>query len=306
MHKSIIIFFCIVLLKAQAIDTDSVDHHEVNIYKYDQTKIVVSDGVNSYESWEEYRGYIMMRDRFSYSRWHIDWVWEALQAETFLTEQEFFMATGYPDKADKVRSYRSKIRVMKWSSPFLIIGGVLMSGISSDWGRENRTSALTLTGLGISLTGIIVGIEGISKSKKKKHDMHEAIKTVDIYNQALKQELGLIDTVEQEKDRIKAYIDSTGIEVVPYYMLDEKPQPLFDQESQPGYIQFPESLKAVVKALINTSGNVAVCQILETSGITSFDDMLLKQSIQRKYTPAIYHGEPVYTIITMPYRFEVK
>ena len=136
--------------------------------------------------------------------------------------------------------------------------------------------------------------------------MHEAIKTVDIYNQALKQELGLIDTVEQEKDRIKAYIDSTGIEVVPYYMLDEKPQPLFDQESQPGYIQFPESLKAVVKALINTSGNVAVCQILETSGITSFDDMLLKQSIQRKYTPAIYHGEPVYTIITMPYRFEVK
>ena len=293
--------------QVRSLITDSIYNHDENFAIYGQSKIIISDGVFVYGSKDEYYDNIFKQSTHTY---HClinksNHFWDAYQADTILTEEEFFAATGYLEFADKAKGHQQRMQFMKWSSPFLIIGGLLMAGISSDWGRESGTSATTVAGLGISLTGLTFGAEAISKSNSKKFEILEAIRVVDAYNKLLRDELGLKDSIEVKEDLIETAVQTLEIEVVPYNMLDEKAKQLNNPQMPfPGLHSHPVEL--VVQALIDTNGTVVVCQMLKTSGIKAFDAVVLNAFQKTKFTPPKQHGQKVYTIIARPLKFNVR
>ncbi len=301
MCELLCIFINILIAQVQPVVTDSLLLHEQNVAVYEMSKIVVSDGVNIFETRDEYSDIIFKRFASHHCGLYlVNQHWDAYQADTMLTEEEFFTVTESLEMADKARGYQSKRRLMKWSSPFLIIGGALMMGISSDWGRKSESNATTVVGLGISLTGIVFGIEALSKPKRKKFEIEYAIFAMDSYNEALKESLGLKDSIAAEDNAIEITIDTCGIEVVPYYMLDEKPKRLINPKLPfPGLRFLP--LEIVVQALIDTNGSVMICQTAKTSGIKAFDAVVLKAVQKMKFTPPKQHGQAVYTIVSMPF-----
>jgi len=292
--------------QAQSLATDSIYNHEEKAVIYEKGKVVVSNGIRTFESKDEYYEMIFARSFHSHCGLFLFYhYWDAYQADTMLTEEEFFTVTGYLDIADKVRSYTSKKRFVKWSSPFLIIGGVLMAGISSDWGRESETNATTVVGLGISMTGIIFGAETLSKSKKKKFEIEYAINAMDNYNKSLREKLGLTDSIKVKDDLIETTVKTLGIEVVPYNTLDEKPEQLNNPQMPfPGLRFLP--LEMVIQVLIDTTGTIVACQMSETSGINAFDAIVLDAFQKTKFTPPKQYGQKVYTIMARPLKFGVR
>ncbi|MGB3477794.1 MAG: hypothetical protein WBB67_01390 [bacterium] len=166
---TVFLAFCATLtdVQAQPLVTDSTYNLEEKVAIYEKNKVVVSNGVRVFESKDEYFERLMNWTRPPSGHTCLlicpNHNWDAYQACTLLTEEAFFTITGCLNEVNKIRSYKSKKRFMKWSSPFLIIGGVLMAGISSNWGRKKETSATAVVGLGVSVTGLIFSAEGISK-----------------------------------------------------------------------------------------------------------------------------------------------
>ncbi len=272
---------------------------------YEQNKITIKVGSQTYESIDEW--FILRAVRFRTSVLYADAYWKAYKGGQQLKEDEFFEITGFPEKARRTRDLKTTYRIMKWSSPFLILGGVLMSGVSSRWG-SGETNTFTPIGVGISVLGMIAGVEGLSKGSRNVYGMEDAIPAMSSYNERLKDSLGIVDTFEQTS-AIQSIIDTWGIEVVPYQELDEglTPVPSFDSlKIPPGIPHVFTKMIVVVVALIDTTGNVIACDIHKTSGSKLLDSQALRIMQKEKFTIPRKDGKAVFTKVSRPLIFKPR
>ncbi|MGB3477795.1 MAG: TonB family protein [bacterium] len=128
---------------------------------------------------------------------------------------------------------------------------------------------------------------------------------MDNYNRSLREKLGLKDSIKVKEDLIETAVKTLGIEVVPYNMLDEKPQQLNNPRMPFPSLRFLP-LEMVVQALIDTNGTIVVCQMSKTSGIKAFDVVVINAFQKTKFTPPKQHGQKVYTIMARPLKFSVR
>ena len=279
---------------------EEIQHDKFAVYE--QNKIVISDYRRDYESADEWniRAWPSGFSAYDISNWY------AYRSGVKLEEDGFFDIANFPDKAKRVRNARSTYRIMKWCSPFLIIGGVLMSGFSSQWG-SGETNTYTPIGVGISVLGLIAGAEGMSKGSRNVFRMTDAIPAMGAYNERLKDSLGIIDTFVQTS-MIQTVIDTSGIAVVPYKELDEGFERIFILDSFPTPPDIPHvytTLMIAVECLIDTNGNVAACDILKSSGSKRLDTAAIGLMRKTKFAVPRKNGKPVFTRIVQPIAFGV-
>jgi protein TonB len=114
-----------------------------------------------------------------------------------------------------------------------------------------------------------------------------------------------IAATEFQEDLIRTVPTGPEIEIVPYYKVEVKPQPV----SIP-MPQYPELARkagiegnAVVKALVDIDGSIASVSILKSSGNQMLDQAALVAAKNAKFTPAKQRDKHVRVYVSIPIRF---
>jgi protein TonB len=116
-----------------------------------------------------------------------------------------------------------------------------------------------------------------------------------------------IAVTEFEEDLIRTMPTGPEIEIVPYYKVEVKPQPI-----NIPLPQYPELARqagiegqAVVKALVDVDGSIMAVQILKSSGNQLLDEAALAAARKSKFTPAKQRDKFVRVWVSIPIRFHL-
>lgn len=97
------------------------------------------------------------------------------------------------------------------------------------------------------------------------------------------------------------------IEIVPYYKVEIKPQPI--AIPKPEYPSLARQAgiegQTVVKALVETDGSIREVQILKSSGNQMLDEAALAAARKAKFTPAKQRDTFVRVWVSIPMRFKL-
>ena len=97
------------------------------------------------------------------------------------------------------------------------------------------------------------------------------------------------------------------IEIVPYYKVEVKPQPVFIPA--PEYPDLPRRAgiegKTVVKALVDVDGSIAEVKILQTSGNQMLDQAALAVAQKAQFSPAKQRDRYVRVWVAIPINFSL-
>ncbi len=100
----------------------------------------------------------------------------------------------------------------------------------------------------------------------------------------------------------------SGIEVVPYYKVEVKPEPIFLPD-----LEYPELAKkagiqgrVLVKMEIDIDGTVMDAQIIQSSGNQNLDEAALKCARRCRFKPAMQHQKPVRVWVSMPFDYRLE
>jgi protein TonB len=114
-----------------------------------------------------------------------------------------------------------------------------------------------------------------------------------------------IAATEFQEDLIRTVPTGPEIEIVPYYKVEVKPQPVSIPTPQ-----YPELARkagiegnAVVKALVDIDGSIASVSILKSSGNQMLDQAALVAAKNAKFTPAKQRDKYVRVYVSIPIRF---
>jgi protein TonB len=116
-----------------------------------------------------------------------------------------------------------------------------------------------------------------------------------------------IAVTEFKEDLIRMTPGGPDIEIVPYYKVEVKPQPV----SIP-VPQYPELArqagiegKAVIKALVDIDGSIIAVQVLKSSGNQMLDEAALVAARKAKFTPAKQRDKFVRVWVSIPMSFRL-
>lgn len=116
-----------------------------------------------------------------------------------------------------------------------------------------------------------------------------------------------IADTEFEEDLIRTMPTGPDIEIVPYYKVEVKPKPLFQQK--PRYPDLARRAgiegQAVVKALVDIDGSVMDVQILKSSGNQMLDEAALVAARRWKFSPAKQRDKYVRVYVSIPINFRL-
>ena len=106
---------------------------------------------------------------------------------------------------------------------------------------------------------------------------------------------------------IKTTPTGPDIEIVPYYKVEVKPQPIAipKPEYPPLAQQAGIEGQAVVKALVDTDGTIREVQILKSSGNQMLDEAALAAARKATFTPAKQRDTFVRVWVSIPMRFRL-
>jgi len=114
-----------------------------------------------------------------------------------------------------------------------------------------------------------------------------------------------IAATEFKEDLIRTVPTGPEIEVVPYYKVEVKPQPI--SIPTPKYPELARKAgiegNAVVKALVDIDGSIADVKILKSSGNQMLDQSALIAARNAKFTPAKQRDKYVRVWVSIPIRF---
>jgi len=98
------------------------------------------------------------------------------------------------------------------------------------------------------------------------------------------------------------------IEVIPYDMLEKKPEPVFSPV--PKYPEFAKMAgvegMVVVKSLIDIDGSIMRTEILESSRCSDLDLSALICAMKARFTPAMQRNKMVRVWVSRPYMFKLR
>ncbi len=120
----------------------------------------------------------------------------------------------------------------------------------------------------------------------------------------------LVETIaatEFEEDLIRTMPTGPEIEIVPYYKVEVKPKPIYQQK--PRYPDLARRAgiegQAVVKALVDIDGSVMDVQILKSSGNQMLDEAALSAARRWRFSPAKQRDKFVRVYVSIPINFRL-
>ena len=116
-----------------------------------------------------------------------------------------------------------------------------------------------------------------------------------------------IAATEFQEDLIRTIPTGPDIEIVPYYKVEVKPRPIYQQK--PRYPDLARRAgiegQAVVKALVDIDGSVMDAQILKSSGNQMLDESALAAARQWRFSPAKQRDKFVRVYVSIPINFRL-
>lgn len=116
-----------------------------------------------------------------------------------------------------------------------------------------------------------------------------------------------IAATDFQEDLIRTMPTGPEIEIVPYYKVEVKPQPVY--QAVPNYPDLARRAgiegQAVVKALVDIDGSIMQVQILKSSGNQMLDEAALGAARQWKFTPAKQRDKFVRVWVSIPINFRL-
>jgi len=121
-------------------------------------------------------------------------------------------------------------------------------------------------------------------------------------------EVETIAATDFNEDLIRTGPSAPDIEVVSYYKVEVKPQPIY--APTPDYPDLARKAgiegKAVVKMLVDIDGSVIEVQILKSSGNQMLDEAALTAARKSKFTPAKQRDKLVRVWVSRPFDFKLE
>jgi len=128
---------------------------------------------------------------------------------------------------------------------------------------------------------------------------------VEAESEVIEEAVETIATTEFQEDLIRTIPTGPEIEIVPYYKVEIKPEPIFNPIPK-----YPELAKqagiegtTVIKMLVDIDGTVREVKILKSSGNQMLDQAALVAAKQSKFTPAKQRDKFVRVWVSRPFRF---
>lgn len=116
-----------------------------------------------------------------------------------------------------------------------------------------------------------------------------------------------IAATEFQEDLIRTVPTGPEIEIVPYYKVEVKPQPVNIPKPQ-----YPDLARragiegtTVVKALVDIDGSIIEVKVLKSSGNQMLDQAALAAARRAKFTPAKQRDKYVRVYVSIPMRFQL-
>jgi protein TonB len=123
-------------------------------------------------------------------------------------------------------------------------------------------------------------------------------------------EENVVETIaeaEFREDLIRTRPTGPEIEIVPYYKVEVKPQPLV--QAKPRYPDLARRAgiegQTVVKALVDIDGSIRDVQILKSSGNAMLDEAALAAARNWKFSPAKQRDKYVRVYVSIPVNFRL-
>ncbi len=116
-----------------------------------------------------------------------------------------------------------------------------------------------------------------------------------------------IATTEFQEDLIRTIPTGPDIEIVPYYKVEVKPQPIV--QAKPRYPDLARRAgiegQTVVKALVDIDGSIIDVQVLKSSGNQMLDEAALAAARNWKFSPAKQRDKFVRVYVSIPIKFRL-
>jgi protein TonB len=116
-----------------------------------------------------------------------------------------------------------------------------------------------------------------------------------------------IATTEFQEDLVRTIPTGPDIEIVPYYKVEVKPQPIV--QARPRYPDLARRAgiegQTVVKALVDIDGSIIDVQILKSSGNQMLDQAALEAARNWKFSPAKQRDKFVRVYVSIPISFRL-
>jgi len=116
-----------------------------------------------------------------------------------------------------------------------------------------------------------------------------------------------IVATEFKEDLIRTMPTGPEIEIVPYYKVEVKPEPVLVPKPQ-----YPELARragiegtTVIKALVDIDGSVMNAKVLKSSGNPQLDEAAIIAARKSKFTPAKQRDKPVRVWVSIPFYFKL-
>jgi len=157
---------------------------------------------------------------------------------------------------------------------------------------------------------IVTMVEEISAQMDKYEEpppLERPKVAVEAESEVAEEAVETIADTEFEEDLIRTMQTGPDIEIVPYYKVEVKPKPLFQQK--PRYPDLARRAgiegQAVVKALVDIDGSVMDVQILKSSGNQMLDEAALVAARRWKFSPAKQRDKYVRVYVSIPINFRL-
>jgi protein TonB len=157
---------------------------------------------------------------------------------------------------------------------------------------------------------VVTMVEEISAQMEKFEEPPPAERpkvAIEAESEVAEEAVETIAVTEFEEDLIRTMPTGPEIEIVPYYKVEVKPQPI-----NIPLPQYPELARqagiegqAVVKALVDVDGSIMAVQILKSSGNQMLDEAALTAARKSKFTPAKQRDKFVRVWVSIPIRFKL-
>jgi protein TonB len=157
---------------------------------------------------------------------------------------------------------------------------------------------------------IVTMVEEISAQMEKFEEpppVERPKVAVEAESEVAEEAVETIAVTEFEEDLIRTMPTGPEIEIVPYYKVEVKPQPIHIPLPQ-----YPELARqagiegqAVVKALVDVDGSIMAVQILKSSGNQMLDEAALAAARKSTFTPAKQRDKFVRVWVSIPIRFKL-
>lgn len=157
---------------------------------------------------------------------------------------------------------------------------------------------------------IVTMVEQISAQMEKFEEpppLERPKVAVEAESEVAEEAVETIAATEFQEELIRTMPTGPEIEIVPYYKVEVKPQPVFQQK--PRYPDLARRAgiegQTVVKALVDIDGSVMDVQVLKSSGNQMLDEAALAAARQWKFSPAKQRDKFVRVYVSIPINFRL-